>query len=151
MHDKGDQVSLKCCTKVIYRCRVKESPTSKECPPPTFAPISCIGPKFTQMSAHATSSMSCYASARLLLSTCIVAFKSIVSRERGTVYKAFSQNNRSACTSCIPLMLVVWRRQIQARCARVRSKAIPIRFFDSRVYSKTSEQKTLWGRANCPL
>ena len=76
------------------------------------------------MSAHTTSYMLCYASARLLLSTCIVAFKSIVSRERGPVDKASFQNDRSACTyTVIPLMLVIWRHQIQARCARVRSNA----------------------------
>ena len=31
---------------------MKERPLTKECPPPTFGPISCIRSKFTQMSAH---------------------------------------------------------------------------------------------------
>ena len=39
-------MSLKRSTKIRYRTIVKERPT------PTFAPISCIGSKFTWMSAH---------------------------------------------------------------------------------------------------
>ena len=36
----------------IYRSLTKNGPLTKECPPPTFGPISCIGSKFTRMSAH---------------------------------------------------------------------------------------------------
>ena len=36
----------------MYHSLVKERPSSKECPPPNFGPIFCIGSKFTQMSTH---------------------------------------------------------------------------------------------------
>ena len=35
-----------------YRSLMKKGPLTKERPPPTFGPISCIGSKFTWMSAH---------------------------------------------------------------------------------------------------
>ena len=38
--------------KVQYCSLTKEHPLMKECPPPSFGPISCVGSKFTRMSAH---------------------------------------------------------------------------------------------------
>ena len=39
-------------TSFAMRSLVKKSPLTKECPPPTFGPIFCIGSKFTWMRAH---------------------------------------------------------------------------------------------------
>ena len=36
----------------LYYSLAKEHPLTKECPPPTFGPISCTGSKFTQMRTH---------------------------------------------------------------------------------------------------
>ena len=36
----------------IYRSLAKKGPLTKRAPPPTFGTISCIGSKFTRMSAH---------------------------------------------------------------------------------------------------
>ena len=38
--------------EIRYRSLAKERPLPKERPSPTFGPISCIGSKFTRMSAH---------------------------------------------------------------------------------------------------
>ena len=48
-----------------YHSLMKERPPSKECPPSTFGPISCIGSNFNGMSAHPGASFICLT--RLLL------------------------------------------------------------------------------------
>ena len=53
VYRKDNLIASTECSFISKYCSLaKERPPSKERPPPTFGPISCIGSKFAQISAH---------------------------------------------------------------------------------------------------